>query len=598
MSDLYTTWPQHVEPKPAKSENTATFLQFCRTVEKVFHTRSTVAKIDLFAAYLRELPESADVDLACRFAGEGAFPSISGRRASVGHRTVGVCAADFCGVDYDLVFKPCRTATGSSSETIERLMANLDEVREKQRPALLTLRQIQTEFERLETARSREAKQVLLQDIWIRLSPQEVKYFIRILGQGSLRIGFEARSITTAVATAFGADPEQVRYVHMITGSLGRTAALAREGRLGEAGFRLFHPLSFMLATPAESGSIEHLPDYIAEEKFDGMRCQVHIESDSAGLYSRDLNDISASFPEVIRFFTGRKMPATVLDGELCVFRDNTIQPFQHLQKRMGLKKPSKKVVDSYPVIFIAYDVMYTGGRPVFEHPLEERRRLLTCLSSEYGINITRQYNIRDASEVDRLFEQALARGNEGLMLKRRGSPYEYGQRKKSWLKVKKPGGSIDTVIMYATAGSGRRGGTYSDFTLGVSVREDERYEEEFIPIGKAYGGYTNDELKRLNDAIKPLIADKFGPTLSLLPGIVVEVEFDTIQLNKRTKAGYTLRLPRFRAIRWDLSPADADTLKDVEELYEKLVNAGRLAQSGDESFGIAGPVGGGDREY
>ncbi|MFU8861934.1 MAG: ATP-dependent DNA ligase [Cyclonatronaceae bacterium] len=577
----------HPSAEPVKA---ASFHRFCITVERVYHTRSTVSRIGQFAAYLKDLPDSADVDLACRFAGEGAFPAVSGRRASVGHRTVGVCAAGFCGIDYDLVFKPCRTATGSSSETIERLMANLDQVREKQRPAVLTLRQIQTEYERLETARSREAKQELLQEIWTRLSPLEVKYFIRILGQGSLRIGFEARSILSAVASAFGADPEQVRFVHMITGSLGQTAVLARDGRLDEAGFRLFHPLSFMLATPADSASIENLPDYIAEEKFDGMRCQVHIEGDRAGLYSRDLNDVSASFPEVIRFFNDRKMPATVLDGELCVFRNNTIQPFQHLQKRMGLKKPSKKVLDTCPVIFIGYDVMYTGGRPVFEYPMEERRSLLAGLSSEYGINITRQYDIRDTADVEKLFGQALTRGNEGLMLKRRGSPYEYGQRKKSWLKIKKPGGSIDTVIMYATAGSGRRGGTYSDFTLGVSVRDDERYEEEFIPIGKAYGGYTNDELKRLNEAIKPLIADKFGPTLSLLPGIVVEVEFDTIQLNKRTKAGYTLRLPRFRAIRWDLGPADADTLMDVEELYVKLVNSGRLTQSEGESFGVAGP--------
>ncbi|MFN2373079.1 MAG: ATP-dependent DNA ligase, partial [Cyclonatronaceae bacterium] len=367
--------------------------------------------------------------------------------------------------------------------------------------------------------------------------------------------------------------------------SLGRTAVLAREGRLHEAGFRLFHPLAFMLASPIESRSIADLAGYVAEEKFDGMRCQVHTDGESVRLYSRDLNDISGSLPEVISFFANKGMPATVLDGELCVFRDDTIQPFQHLQKRMGLIKPSKKILESHPVIFIAYDVMFTGGRPVFELPLEERRSLLEGLCADYHINFTRQYAIADEADVERLFNEALARGNEGLMLKRLGSTYEYGQRKKTWLKVKKPGGSIDTVIMYATAGSGRRGGTYSDFTLGISVKHDDRYEEEFIPIGKAYGGYSNEELRKLNEAIKPLIADRFGPTLSLLPGIVVEVEFDTIQVNKRTKAGYTLRLPRFRAIRWDLTPADADTLRDVEKLYDQLVNAERTPQAGETSF-------------
>ena len=132
---------------------------------------------------------------------------------------------------------------------------------------------------------------------------------------------------------------------------------------------------------------------------------------------------------------------------------------------------------------------------------------------------------------------------------------------------------------MYAHAGSGKRGGTYSDFTLGISVREDERFEEEFIPIGKAYGGYTDNELKVLNEAIRKLTVERYGPTLALRPGIVVELEFDDIQINKRTKAGYTLRFPRFRAIRWDLSPGDADTLRDVERLVEEKLSRQPLDQ-------------------
>jgi DNA ligase-1 len=170
-------------------------------------------------------------------------------------------------------------------------------------------------------------------------------------------------------------------------------------------------------------------------------------------------------------------------------------------------------------------------------------------------------------------------------MLKKWGSAYEYGQRRKSWLKVKKPGGSIDTVMMYAHAGSGKRGGTYSDFTLGVRVKEDERYEEEFIPIGKAYGGYTDEELNKLNAKIKELTVGKYGPTLGLLPELVIELEFDDIQVNKRTKANYTLRFPRFRAIRWDLGPNDVDTLKDVERMYQEKIDQHRESQRKEPSF-------------
>jgi DNA ligase-1 len=140
-------------------------------------------------------------------------------------------------------------------------------------------------------------------------------------------------------------------------------------------------------------------------------------------------------------------------------------------------------------------------------------------------------------------------------------------------------------VMLYAHAGSGKRGGMYSDFTLGISVRDDERYEEEFIPIGKAYGGYTDEELYQLNDKISDLQVARYGPTLALKPSLMVEIEFDDIQVNNRTKAGYTLRLPRFRAIRWDLSPNDTDTLKDVEALYKQKLNKDRKKQQENPSF-------------
>jgi DNA ligase-1 len=170
-------------------------------------------------------------------------------------------------------------------------------------------------------------------------------------------------------------------------------------------------------------------------------------------------------------------------------------------------------------------------------------------------------------------------------MLKRKDSVYEYGQRRKSWLKVKKPSGSLDTVMLYAHAGSGKRGGTYSDFTLGISVKDDDRYEEEFIPIGKAYGGYSDEELKKMNTLIKDITLERFGPTLLLKPHLVIELEFEDIQVNKRTKANYTLRFPRFKAIRWDLSPSDADTLKDVERMYQEKIDEERTRQGKNPSF-------------
>lgn len=566
-----------------------TLHQLAHTAQDIAETRSTNSKISRCAAFLMSIEEDQDLQLAARYLGEGAFSDISGKRASIGSRTYSLAAAHFCEIDYEQVFRPCKTALGSASETIEKLMANLEVACQKRQPAQFNLQQAKQIYRHLYQASARAEKEKILQKAWSKMTPLEIKYFIRIMAQGSLRIGFETRSLTSAIAEAFDQSIEEVRYAHMITGSIGKTAVLCKNNELEEANFKLFHPLSFMLASTYDSESLGSLKEYIAEEKFDGMRAQAHIQGQKVQFFSRDLNDITPSFPDLQQFFMKRSLPEVVLDGEICVFKDNKILSFQMLQKRMGRKKPSRQIMKKYPVLFIAFDVLYHKGHTVFDWPLQKRRELLQELSETYQLPISNQFAVNTHEHIDRLFERALAHGNEGLLLKKENSRYEYGQRRKSWIKVKKPGGTLDTAIMYAHAGSGKRGGYYSDFTLGISVKEDDRYEEEFIPIGKAYGGYTDEEMKKLNKKIKELTVEKYGPTLGLIPEIMVEIEFDDIQVNKRTKANYTLRLPRFKAIRWDLGPKDADTLKDVEQLYKEKMNRDRLKQDENPSFLFSG---------
>jgi len=567
------------------SKKHTSFKLLAETAQSIYSTRGNNAKIKLFVDYLYKLEADKDVKLATQFLSEGAFSSVSGKRASVGHRTIATLAAEFCEIDYEKVFKPSKTASGSSSETIQRLFENIPEAKAKWKTEDLTLQQINEIFESLYITSKRDAKQQILLDAWKRMSPLEVKYFIRILGQGSLRIGFETKSVENAIAKTYSKELETVRYARMISGSIGKTAIMAKNDTLDEASFKMFSPIAFMLASPIESRAVTDLSEYIAEEKFDGMRCQAHISDGRVELFSRDLNQISSSFPEIVEFFSGKQLPDLVLDGEICVFKDDTILPFQLLQKRMGVKKPSKKLLTEYSVLFITYDMLYKDGNPLFDDLLSVRRDKLEKLSKKYSIPITSQMKIDNQDDVEELFQRALDHGNEGLMLKRKDSVYEYGQRRKSWLKVKKPSGSLDTVMLYAHAGSGKRGGTYSDFTLGVSVKDDERYEEEFIPIGKAYGGYSDEEIKKMNALIKDITLERFGPTLLLKPHLVIELEFEDIQINKRTKAKYTLRFPRFKAIRWDLSPSDADTLKDVEQLYQQKIDEERLRQGKNPSF-------------
>lgn len=582
------------------------FLAFCEVLESVGRTRSTGRKSELFANYLEALQQEvtgspvaefagssasagssgnpAEIEktiaLACQFAGEGAFRQNRGHRAGVGSRTVALSASEFCEIDHDLVFRACRTATGSGSEAIALLLENLPASKSRQKPRPWTLREVESLFETLSSSKGRIAKEQILLQIWTEMTPLEVKYWIRIMGQGSLRIGFETRSILRALSRFSGQEYEQLRYVHMVTGSLFDTAQMAVRGELETARFELFRPLSFMLASPlsdAVSKTLE-FADYVAEEKFDGIRCQVHVREHHVSLYSRDLNTITDSFPDLATWFQGKSMTPTVLDGEIVAYMDHRILPFQRLQKRLGVKNPTEKIMKEIPLLFIAYDLLYCDGKDYLNNPLEDRRNALEALCGQFGISYSRQFPVQNEDEVRTLFSEARQRGNEGVMLKKKSSPYEFGQRRQSWLKVKEPAGSLDTILLYAHAGSGKRGGTYSDFTLGISVREDERFEEEFVPIGKAYGGYTDQELRTLNQRLRTLIIDRFGPTLALRPEIVVELEFDAIQVNKRTKAGYSLRFPRFRSIRWDLSASDVDTLKDVEHLLSE--QEGRVTES------------------
>jgi len=403
------------------------FFELCNTIQQIRETRGTNAKITILADFLSHLDTAEDLELATQFIGEGAFAAISGKRASVGSRTAGLAASGFCEIDYDKVYKPCRTATGSNSEAIERLLQNIPSAIDKRAPVDLSLQDVSGMFHDLLEVSSRVDKIELLQKIWRKMHPVEVKYFIRMLGQGSLRIGFETKSVIASIAKAFDYKKESVRYAHMITGSIGKTAVLARDERLDEAEFKLFHPLSFMLASPIESRSVDTLSDYIAEEKFDGMRAQVHHSEQKVEVYSRDLNEVTRSFPEIQTFFKERTVPEIVLDGEICVYYDEKIQPFQLLQKRMGLKKPSQKILKDLPVLFIAYDLLYMDGSPVFDLPIEQRRNRLETLSKRHRIPLSNQFELNDTDVLDDLFDRAIAHGNEGLMLKKRGSGYEYG---------------------------------------------------------------------------------------------------------------------------------------------------------------------------
>jgi DNA ligase-1 len=379
----------------------------------------------------------------------------------------------------------------------------------------------------------------------------------------------------------------------MLTGDIGRVAALARDDALGEAELALFHPLKFMLASPAEDADeiIRRLGDEVwVEDKYDGIRAQLHKRGPDVRLYSRDLHDIGAQFPEIVE--AARDLPwDAVIDGEILAFKDALVLPFISLQARLGRKDPSAAIQAEVPVIYVAFDLLAVGdgpeGRdldrdgavePLLRATLRERRARLDALALPSAVDGGRFLRSHlavaaDAEALEQAFAAARARRNEGLMVKDPDSGYSPGRRGLGWLKMKKALATIDCVVVGVEIGHGKRHGVLSDYTF--AVRDDET--GKLVNIGKAYSGLTDAEIAEMTAWFEDHTIARFGRYRQVEPTVVVEIAFDVIVRSKRHGSGFSLRFPRIHALRPDKSVDDIDTVASVTELYEGLQQGSEL---------------------
>jgi DNA ligase-1 len=268
---------------------------------------------------------------------------------------------------------------------------------------------------------------------------------------------------------------------------------------------------------------------------------------------------VTGAFPEVCAGFTGTADLA--IDGELLAWRDGRALNFTVLQQRLQRKKVTDAMRAEIPVVFMAYDLLHLNGESTVRLPIEERRALLAQHLPASSL-LSAQKPLESVAALDAEFEQARARGNEGLLLKKRGSIYEPGKRGNNWLKVKRVFATLDVVITAAEKGQGRRATMLSDYTF--AVRDGER----FLNVGKAYSGLTDEEIRMLTRILQGLAYEKFGRVMLVKPEVVLEVGFDGIQKSPRHKSGYALRFPRILHWRKDKKIADIDTLDTVQALY------------------------------
>jgi DNA ligase 1 len=446
-----------------------------------------------------------------------------------------------------------------------------------------TLPEVAQAYAGIEAASGPAAKGAILRDLFARSDPLTAKYIVKVLA-GELRIGLREGLVEAAIARAYDRPLDEVKWAGMLTGDVGKLAALAREDRLGDASLAIFHPIKFMLASPAEDAAeiLGRLgPEVWVEDKYDGIRAQLHKQGRDVRLFSRDLHDVSGQFPEVVEAAVSLGWDG-ILDGELLAYRDGAVLPFQSLQSRLGRKSPSAEIRAEVPVIFVAFDLLGIGDRSdgrmeaLLRVPLEERRRRLDAIdlpSADDGGGFARSHLIRvdSVDDLETAFTAARARRNEGLMVKDPTSGYSPGRRGLGWLKMKKALATIDCVVVGVEVGHGKRHGVLSDYTFAVRDIENDR----LVTIGKAYSGLTDAEIAEMTRWFEAHTIGHFGRYRQVEPTVVVEVAFDVIVRSTRHQSGFSLRFPRIASLRPDKPADEIDTLDTVRALYEDLQHGG-----------------------
>jgi ATP-dependent DNA ligase len=381
---------------------------------------------------------------------------------------------------------------------------------------------------------------------------------------GSLRIGVSARLAKTALAEWGGVAVDRIEEVWHGLEPPYRALFDWLENRqpppeIGD--LPTFSPL--MLAQPLADDDLSGLDpaDYLAEWKWDGIRVQLVARRGERRLYSRSGDDIGAAFPDILA-----AMPEGVtLDGELLVMRDGEVAPFNDLQQRLNRKAASAKMLREYPAAVRLYDILRESAEDLRSLPFAERRRRLEAWYRANGphslFDLSPLVPFEDWQVLRELRDGAREHGVEGLMLKRADAPYVAGRPKGPWFKWKRGALTLDTVLMYAQRGHGKRSSFYSDYTFGAWAGDT------LVPVGKAYSGFTDDELRRLDRWVRNNTVQRYGPVREVMPGVVLEIAFDSVHRSTRHRSGVAMRFPRIHRIRWDKPHREADTLETLEKL-------------------------------
>jgi DNA ligase 1 len=526
---------------------------FARLIDSLTYTRSRLAKLRLIGDYLLATPDPDRGWAMAALTGDINLPTVKSAavRALIEERTD------------PILFGLSRDYVGDTAETVALLWP----CGESGAPLLLG-----EVVAQLQSASRSEGPRILA--AMLDRLPADDRFALLKLATGALRVGISGRLARSALATTFALDADAVEEVwHGLSPPYAEIFAWA-EGHADKpdlTGRPQFRP--FMLAHPLEEGTDLSLDEFVAEWKWDGIRVQVVRVGSETRIYSRGGDEISGAFPEIVAAF----QVDGAVDGELLVRGQSQGGPdggaasFNALQQRLGRKQVSAAMLRDTPAFVRLYDLLALGAQDMRALPWAERRRALSALMPQLPperFDLSPVVEAPDFAALHPLRAGARDASIEGLMLKRRDSPYVSGRRVGLWYKWKRDPLVADCVLMYAQRGSGKRSSYYSDYTFGC-WNGDPAAGAELLPVGKAYSGFSDSELKWIDKFVRDHSTARFGPVREVEKSLVLEVAFDSIHQSKRHKSGVAMRFPRIARLRRDKPAAEADQLATLQAMID-----------------------------
>ncbi|AJC71009.1 DNA ligase [Thermococcus guaymasensis DSM 11113] len=492
------------------------------------------------------------------------------------------------GVGEKLLIKAVSMATGVPEKEIEDSVRDTGDLGESVALALkkkkqksffsqpLTIKRVYDTFVKVAEASgegSQDRKMKYLANLFMDAGPEEGKYIARTV-LGTMRTGVAEGILRDAIAEAFKVKPELVERAYMLTSDFGYVAKVAKlegNGGLSKVSIQIGKPIRPMLAQNAASvkeALMEMGGEAAFEIKYDGARVQVHRDGDKVIIYSRRLENVTRSIPEIVEAVKASLKPEkAIVEGELvAVGEGGRPRPFQYVLRRFRRKYNIEEMIEKIPLELNLFDILYVDGESLIDTEFVERRkRLEESVAESEKIKLAEQLVTKKGEEAEKFYKRALELGHEGLMAKRLDSVYEPGNRGKKWLKIKPTMENLDLVIIGAEWGEGRRAHLLGSFLVAAYNPESG----EFLPVGKVGSGFTDEDLVEFTKMLKPLIIREEGKFVKIEPKVVIEVTYQEIQKSPKYRSGFALRFPRYVALREDKSPEEADTIERVAQLYE-----------------------------